>query len=72
MKTAEEWRKEIPVFSNAKWTPETICKYLKQIQLDAMKEGMGRASRFCREQAVWQDSHYQILTASEQLTEKDL
>jgi hypothetical protein len=54
---------------------------LKQIQLDAMKEGMRRAANKisscpsaceCSQSIGWREAEQQILTAAEQLTEKDL
>ena len=77
MKTAEEW------------IPEMVAKYgvvrrgmtdtIKQIQLDAIKEGMRRAAGTCTN-TYNTHLHYQtmdecrlaILKSAEQLTEKDL
>ena len=77
MKTAEEW-------ADAYWqgynAGPNYPKFIEQIQLDAMKEGMRRAACLTRQnlnslnvdslaRAVLAD---ELLTATEQLTEKDL
>ena len=59
---------------------EVIAPIIKQIQLDAIKEGMRRAADILIKTEVegrhpWcvrEESHKAILTAAEQLTEKDL
>ena len=74
MKTAEEW---------AGWHDDRItADDIKQIQLDAMKEGMRRAANLCKQRSEQcfsptVASHHKqdeqaILTAAEQLTIKDL
>lgn len=77
MKTAEEWLTETDVSH-----PNTdLVKLVEQIQLDAMKEGYKRAAEIARWKHPISSSaaHYEakrttesILTASEQLTIKDL
>lgn len=77
MKTAEEWASTIDmnIWSNADATT------IKQIQLDAMKEGMRRAAKVePKMEPHHSDEHWQgitmkeqaILSEAEQLTEKDL
>ena len=84
MKSAEEWRKSRYFGNNSEDGIETI---VQQIQLDAMKEGMRRAAQIAEDNTFalgkkteWEqaydkgclDSQAAILTAAEQLTEKDL
>lgn len=78
MKTTEEWVKKFcpsrDIFAHLVYHPITEAE-VKQIQLDAMREGMRRAanvdmcdgscSEVCPNKQV-------ILSAAEQLTEKDL
>ena len=74
MKTAEEW--EMKCGSSQMITPQII----KQIQLDAIKEGMRRAAKVARPKEMMLSMETQtnfdvernILTAAEQLTTKDL
>lgn len=83
MKTAEEWHEQ----SDSRLPQRAIdIDDIKQIQLDAMKEGMRRAAELTkppmrRECEYGQYQQYDqisqqcaeaILTAAEQLTEKDL
>jgi len=88
MKTAEEWINDKSPLDRCSCECETRCEevesWLKQIQLDAMKEGMRRAAEQARPIAMnlaSDSSHIPvianeiskaILTASEQLTKKDL
>ena len=94
MKTAEEWIDEprdnrcykAMSMRNYLSTHESehdddeIIEWLKQIQLDAMKEGMRRAATVCVREAIKHDMNWAgsrncataILTTAEQLTEKDL
>lgn len=89
MKTAEEWAIDI---NGIKWLDNshpTMTNVVKQIQLDAMKEGMRRAADEVEMKGVgiierqtvngkfdaWMyrgSMKEAILTAAEQLTEKDL
>lgn len=89
MKTAEEWAATYPpyrnIYAHLRYHPMTEDE-IKQIQLDAMKEGMRRAAEIvmppmreeheyeqCKEYDQMCKSIGQaILTAAEQLTEKDL
>jgi hypothetical protein len=83
MKTAEEWTSEIIDYELTHYDG-SYTKLIKQIQLDAMKEGMRRAAEQARPIAMnlaSDSSHIPvianeiskaILTASEQLTKKDL
>lgn len=76
MKTAEEWRKSRYFGNNSDDGIDTI---IKEIQLDAMKEGMKRAAviakqrlyeeGFINEGKIAEDA---ILTAAENLTLEDL
>jgi hypothetical protein len=81
MKTAEEWLDNIgggsPIGDEADLMMIAI---IKQIQLDAMKEGMRRAAEIEQTtadigtdyDAGWNHKTQAILTAAEQLTEKKL
>ncbi len=80
MKTAEEWVKDLHGTSSSDIFLITK-RHIKQIQLDAMKEGMKRAAEMisscpsaceCSQSVGWKESEQSILTASEQLTQKDL
>lgn len=72
MKSAEEWRKEFKVWAE-EWASD---REVKQIQLDALKEGMRRAAKVTADymhNAIHESRSAQaILTAAEKLTEKDL
>lgn len=76
MKTAEEWTNNQPLGCD---DCEHIA-YVKQIQLDAMKEGMRRAAEVSKKElegtvgSGWAGRQIAqaILTTAEQLTEKDL
>lgn len=87
MKTAEAWSKEIS--NSTKDVSKELCtsiatSEIKQIQLDAMKEGMRRAAKqtdvikaepycdSCNPLNVCDYINKAILIAAEQLTEKDL
>jgi thioesterase domain-containing protein len=64
MKTAEEW---------ANWHDNRLpAEEIKQIQLDAMKEGMQRAARVTKQWKMADTAHDAILTAAEQLIESDI
>jgi len=79
MKTAKEWTSEIIDYELTHYDG-SYTKLIKQIQLDAMKEGMRRAVKVMSECNSIGDNEYEeykrlsqaILTAAEQLTEKDL
>lgn len=86
MKTAEEWRIEIKDNDCLSYGG-SIDRTVKQIQLDAMKEGMRRAAIIAEGETFsagkrtdWEiaydkgckDCESSILSAAEQLTEKDL
>lgn len=87
MKTAEEWMSQISGLNE----PELLVVNrvaIREIQLDAMKEGMRRAATIAEGETfaiggirtVWETAYEQgcndcekaILSAAEQLTEKDL
>ena len=75
MKTFDEWVKQFKacVYEWLSLSPEE----LKQIQLDAMKEGMRRAAQLNQKMMSngdypLEDYYKNILSAAEQLTEKDL
>lgn len=82
MKTAEEWREEFPILIGGNDKEQVIVSYtsfIQEIQLDAMKEGMRRASAVARHAGSYANEHAgcdaaanAILSAAEQLTEKDL
>lgn len=69
MKTAEEWFNDFPLEYDA-------LALIRAAQLDAMREGMRRAAhQVCKGDAISHREPYwfeRILTAAEQLTEKDL
>jgi hypothetical protein len=72
MKTAEEWA---VIFSD-ETTQYEMASLFREIQLDAMKEGMRRAAD---KVVIWQGDNQQaneckqtILVVAENLTEKDL
>jgi len=77
MKTAEEWNGwPVSGQEHKAGCDCIICKRNRLIQLDALREGMRRAAHqvvkgdtFCHGEPYWFE---QILTAAEQLTEKDL
>ena len=71
MKTAEEWLEEM--FGRNNWiTADSVT--IKQIQLDAMREGMRRAAEIVvtDEATSYSVIKSHILSAAEQLTEKDI
>ena len=71
MKTAEQWLKEADE-SNAQFAEnyeDWRVNFTKQIQLDAMREGMRMAADKIQSR---EDLKQSILSAAEQLTEKDL
>lgn len=72
IKTAEEW---VQASCNLESSDaHNIKQFYKQIQLDAMKEGMRRAIKYIkplRDGGLF-NMRKTILTAAEQLTEKDL
>lgn len=74
MKTAEEWKAD----TSSHGTAYIHIDDIKQIQLDAIKEGMRRAAEVCVKYKNYGDihphinTHQAILTAAEQLIEKDL
>ena len=77
MKTAEEWY----VWLEELKLESEVIEAIKQIQLDAMKEGMRIAAKITMDYDSRNDTwggglltgkKNQILTAAEQLTEKDL
>lgn len=92
MKTAEEWKKVYEQISSKlrasglfglaldKAHEYGFERFCKQIQLDAMKEGMRRAAEIAykkHQEAILDclcgsNAEENILTAAEQLTEKDL
>ena len=82
MKTAEEWANKInEEVLPALMTPipvSSVENMVKQIQLDAMKEGMRRAAKIVGTELYMDEPrtpyqiHKAILTAAEQLTDKDL
>ncbi len=80
MKSAEEWVKlyNAERFNKVRKFTFHNGDLVKQIQLDAMREGMRRASEIClpktkREYLLSESACKQrILSAAEQLTEKDL
>lgn len=83
MKTAEAWRKEYKQqqLDSLSGKPRTLVfrndSFVKAIQLDALKEGMRRASKHTKnfeftDYNCAKGIEQAILTAAEQLTEKDL
>lgn len=80
MKTAEAWSKQLDLEStddfNQKRQSWNSIGFIEQIQLDAMKEGMRRAAvitdTVTHQEATIEDAKQAILSAAEQLTEKDL
>jgi hypothetical protein len=86
MKTAEEWSKIINASDvcctsegGGLWESQDTYKLIKQIQLDAIKEGMRRAAKLAQEEYEVRHqtkgqcaANEAILTAAEHLTEKDL
>jgi microcompartment protein CcmL/EutN len=77
VKTAEEWIDMMDKSDNGYFTVN-FANHIRQVQLDAMKEGVRRAAK-----VITPDGNYNrikrqeegvqaILTAAEQLTEKDL
>lgn len=86
MKTAEEWKQiwwswPMPNNSGEFEGQKEFLKLVPQIQLDALKEGMRRAATMVfpfdaetsnEDDAPWLAERKRILTAAEQLTEKDL
>lgn len=83
MKTAEEWDNHVLADTTIPCECDR-CKKTRQIQLDAMKEGMRRAAEISKRTSLnmatgnvimgegAHQSTLNILTAAEQLTEKDL
>ena len=76
MKTEEEWAHQTGVTSDDGAMIYTV-KEIKQIQLDAMKEGMQMATleiqkHFSVHDLTALQIEQAILSAAEQLTEKDL
>jgi hypothetical protein len=72
MKTAEEWAE---IWPDTDFDSELMMLIrIKQIQLDAMKEGLRRANRIVETTSGISRIvvSKQILTAAKQLTEKDL
>lgn len=91
MKTAEEWMKQLGGQTSTGEHPPLITinrMTIREIQLDAMKEGMRRAATIAEGETFvsggirtgWETAYEQgcndcekaILTAAEQLIEKDL
>lgn len=75
MKSAEEWVKEAGTTEGADWRDydNLDLDTVNQIQLDAMREGMRRAAEIAEARHLDGDMHSEaILSAAEQLTEKDL
>jgi len=72
MKTAEEMLDEH--YENLNGNASDIIVAIKQIQLDAMREGMRRAAEIAEARHGWRNEPQMkhILSAAEQLTEKDL
>lgn len=72
MKTAEEWY-STEYFDVADVNKDTFINICKQIQLEAMKEGMRRAAAMVETMDEDVSKMPSIINmASEQLTEKDL
>jgi hypothetical protein len=74
MKTAEKWIQENnPLLLVGGGTYNGIVERYKQIQLDALKEGVRRAAGLCDADFYeHNECRKAILTAADQLTEKDL
>ena len=80
MKTAEEWTKDSHDYIklDIPLCEDLSPKLVKQIQLDALKEGLRRAAKlnegdgFTCSCSCLEDATKDILSAAEQLTEKDL
>jgi hypothetical protein len=76
MKTPQEWQNEYWKLELAKEPLPKIERWptlIRAIQLDAMKEGMRRAAEIANRLDIPDDMlRDTILTAAEQLTEKDL
>ena len=85
MKTAEEWTKDLWWSRGGELEVAMPYERIEQIQLDAMKEGMRRAADYAISDALMNhhdaegrcicgncSARRAILTAAEQLTEKDL
>lgn len=88
MKTAEEWANEMNHGCARQRPDHIALSEIKQIQLDGIKEGMRRAAVIAEGETFasggirtgWETAYEQgcndcekaILTAAEQLTEKDL
>ena len=66
MKTAKEWIQQRGNTTSCKHPHLYLCD-IRDIQLDAMKEGMQRAAKKISHEPMMADA---ILTAAEQLTEK--
>ncbi len=71
MKTAEEWNKQLDSKMGIEEREQDVER-IKQIQLDAMKEGMRRAAKMHELGDSVHSMEETILSAAEQLTEKDL
>ena len=73
MKSAEELVNGGSPMDKCSRECEASCKYwkeyIKQIQLESMKEEMRKAAEMVRTTPCWSDD---LPTAAEQLTEKDL
>ena len=73
MKTAEAWNLHEGCGDMGMPCACGQCQRIKQIQLDAMKEGMRRAAGLCDADFYeHNECRKTILTAAEQLTEKNL
>lgn len=76
MKTAEEWMSQMSGLNN----PALLIvnrMAIREIQLDAMKEGMRRAAKITKQMITGGDCGHEgttkaILSAAEELTEKNL
>jgi hypothetical protein len=62
MKTAEQWRNELPLFENIKWTPQTVDKVIEQIQSNAYNQAIQDAVGKCSDYMRGEDCQKAILT----------